>query len=429
MLPDVQGEHILLLQGPNGPFFRRFHRELLQRGARVTKVNFNAGDALFHLGVPALGFRRPMSQWPDYLRNLLIEGRITRIYLFGDHRPHHQQAIQIAKALSIPVYVFEQGYLRPNYVTCELGGVNGNSLMSRDPEFYRQAPRGPTLPRTRWAKRAFLFDALYTTFYAMAYTIFFWRYPHYRHHRNLFFLWQMCIWVYGAFRKVVYRQLQKPILGRATGEWAHRYFLVPLQVHCDFQLDHSAFSSVTEFIEHTISVFAAHAPRNTLLIFKHHPHDRAYTNYRRLLKRLAKKYDLVGRISYVHDLDLPTLIKHARGTITINSTVGLQSAGLGTPVKTLGRAIYDLPGIVYQGPLEDFFVTPGTVNKSFYECFERWLLANNQINGYFQRRLPGVNTPTGMQFLPSARPVKSPVYVEAKPTALVGEPLAHTADP
>ncbi|MCY1461495.1 hypothetical protein D9M71_791590 [compost metagenome] len=35
---------VLLLQGPNGPFFTRLREVLLAKGCQITKVNFNGGD-------------------------------------------------------------------------------------------------------------------------------------------------------------------------------------------------------------------------------------------------------------------------------------------------------------------------------------------------------------------------------------------------
>ena len=39
---------VLLLQGPIGPFFSRFSKELSERGFNVHKVNLNGGDKLFY---------------------------------------------------------------------------------------------------------------------------------------------------------------------------------------------------------------------------------------------------------------------------------------------------------------------------------------------------------------------------------------------
>lgn len=38
---------IMLLQGPVGPFFSELHSALTTQGFRVSRVLFNAGDALF----------------------------------------------------------------------------------------------------------------------------------------------------------------------------------------------------------------------------------------------------------------------------------------------------------------------------------------------------------------------------------------------
>ena len=51
-LNQFKGKRILLLQGPVGPFFWRFAKDLEQAGAQVFKVNFNGGDLLFYPSNP-----------------------------------------------------------------------------------------------------------------------------------------------------------------------------------------------------------------------------------------------------------------------------------------------------------------------------------------------------------------------------------------
>ena len=82
----------------------------------------------------------------------------------------------------------------------------------------------------------------------------------------------------------------------------------------------------------------------------------------------------------------------------INSTVGLQAALQGTPVKTLGTAVYDMAGITHQGSLEAFWSDPGQVDERVVQGFRAYLLAHNQFNGNFYKRLPGVDTPTGVRW-------------------------------
>ncbi|RMH39580.1 MAG: capsular biosynthesis protein, partial [Deltaproteobacteria bacterium] len=186
MLPDFGVTSALLLQGPNGPFFARLAAELRARGARVTKVNFNPGDALFFRGPDAVAYREPMERWPAWCARLMDERGIDGVFLYGDCRPLHRQAIEVARARGAAVWVFEEGYLRPDFVTCERGGVNGYSSMPRDPQVFRReaaaladldppAPVGNVFPRWAW----------YTAANAVACTLFGWRYPHYRHHRDV----------------------------------------------------------------------------------------------------------------------------------------------------------------------------------------------------------------------------------------------------
>jgi capsular polysaccharide export protein len=150
------------------------------------------------------------------------------------------------------------------------------------------------------------------------------------------------------------------------------------------------------FIEHTVCEFSKHAAPDHCLVIKHHPRDRAYRNYKKFLRRLAEQYGLGPRLKYVHDVHLPTLLDHARGTVTMNSTVGLSSLQHRTPVKVLGTAVYNIPGLTFQGSLVDFFRKPGKVDLDLYHGFTRSLLAQNQLNGSFHRRMPGVATPTGL---------------------------------
>ncbi len=396
MLLDFDSTHALLLQGPNGPFFHRFAKELEQRGMAVTKVNFNAADALFFRGRNAISYREPMEQWPSFLRNLLRRSSIDIIFLFGDCRPLHRQATAVAAELGVPVWMFEEGYLRPHWITLEQGGVNGNSRMPKDPEYYRhEAPTG-ALPAVVPVGHTFGYAALWTILTAMAITLLGWRYPHYRHHRDFNLFRQTWLWGRGFLRKSWYRHKERDFTAHLRVSRAQNYFFVPLQVHCDAQLDHSPYADVEEFIVDVVTSFAQHAPADAHLILKHHPMDLAYRDYGPLLCRLGSQYDCAERLLYVHDVHLPTLLRYARGTITMNSTVGLSSLQEGTPVKVMGAAIYDLPKLVCQRPLAEFFTRPGTVDKQLCDAFCRWLRASNQINGSFYKRLEGATTASGL---------------------------------
>jgi capsular polysaccharide export protein len=182
---------------------------------------------------------------------------------------------------------------------------------------------------------------------------------------------------------------EKGIQAQLAGEWSQRYFLVPLQVAGDAQIhSHSRFNHIQQFIEEVIRSFAHDAPIDTLLVIKQHPMERGYTEHTTLIERLVRKLGIPERVLYIHDQHLPTLLANARGVVVINSTVGLSAIDHQTPVKTLGNAIYDMPGLTYQGDLGDFWRHPQRPVRNLYEAFHRELIHKTQINGNFYRRLP-----------------------------------------
>ena len=99
---------------------------------------------------------------------------------------------------------------------------------------------------------------------------------------------------------------------------------------------------------------------------------------------------MAGRVHYVHDLHLPSLLQAARGVVTINSTVGLQSLFHGTPVVALGEAIYAIDGMVHDGPLDAFWNDPGRVDGALFQRFRSHLVLQTQLNASFYADAPGL---------------------------------------
>ena len=143
-----------------------------------------------------------------------------------------------------------------------------------------------------------------------------------------------------------------------------------------------------DFIQEVVISFAKEADTSLHLVFKHHPMDRGYRHYGNLLRELAKEYDLEGRVHYVCDVHLPTLMKHSLGIVTINSTTGIQALHHGKPVIALGRAIYNLPKLTFQGGLDQFWKNPGRVNRLHYRRFRYALVHYSQLNGAYYGRSP-----------------------------------------
>lgn len=385
----------LLLQGPVGPFFRRLALDLERQGLQVYKVNFNGGDTFFYRRLGTLHFTGELQEWPAYLEHLLIELSIDQIYLFGDCRAYHIVARDVASRLGVQVFVFEEGYLRPDYITLEKEGVNGFSRLPQDPQDYYAAPELSSKTRVR-VGHSFIWVAVYAQLYYIASRLS-WRYPHYVHHRPLNVFGEGSKWILSGGLKLWFRVSERVMKLRLATKLAGKYFLVPLQVHCDMQITcHSSYASVEQFIVQLIHSFAANAPPGNYLVFKHHPLDRGYRNYSGLIRQESKVSDVEQRVLYVHDLPLPSLFQNARGTVVVNSTAAISSIHHGIPVKVMGKAIYDLPGLTNQAPLAQFWKHPEAPDKELYRRFRAYLIANTQINGNFYKRLPNTRNALGV---------------------------------
>ncbi|MEK7491327.1 MAG: capsular biosynthesis protein [Pseudomonadota bacterium] len=377
---------MLLLQGPMGPFFRRLARALLQAGAAsVHKVNFNGGDQFFYAR-GAIRYRGTMEAWPSALSRLMSELQIDTVFLFGDCREIHRPVQAIARERGAEVWVFEEGYVRPDFVTLERSGVNNHSPAPRDPAFYNALP-DMELPVEKPVGNTFWYAACWATFYYTASILMRPFYRHYRHHRPLG-VSELLPWLRSPVRKLRYRMRERRYGDFLCGVEAGRFYLVPLQVGTDFQVRvHSDFDSVSHFVERVVASFARHAPTDHYLVLKHHPMDRGYSDYSVLIRALAERYGVQGRLHYIHDQHLPTLLDHASGVVLINSTVGLSAMNHGLPVAVLGDASYALPGMSYQGGLDSFWsdALDFRMDKDLYRRYRNYLIRHTQLNGDFFR--------------------------------------------
>ena len=378
----------LLLQGPVGPFFRGLARELERRGDRVLRVVFNGGDELFAEPRHSIPFRGDHAQWPTFLAAVLRDHAVDRVVLFGDCRPLHATALQVCRSIGVGAWVVEEGYLRPWFLTFEAVGVNARSRLSRDPADYHGvegiSDRTPFSVPNRLPARARPYRWVFTKrvvacmAYYLALALLRCRYAGYRHHRCDSLVTEAAMWVRAGLRKLVYHFQERHALARLQDT---PYFLIPLQVEGDSQVEvHSRYSSVRHFITEAVRSFARHAPRDCTLVLKHHPMDRGYRDYTGLVAMLRTAHGLGSRLVYVHDLPLPALLHAARGVVGINSTALLSALQHGRPVKCLGTALFDLPGLTNQGPLDAFWNAPGAVDLELLRAYLSHLVVHTQLN-------------------------------------------------
>lgn len=390
ILERLEGRsNILLLQGPVGPFFDHLGRFLREMGRSVTKINLNGGDSWFYRQPDAIAFTQSPDKWPHFIERVLLERSIDAVILFGDCRGYHRSAIIRARQYSIPVFVFEEGYIRPNYVTFEPGGVNGNSLLPRSRAVLSLLPL-PDIKRQIGG--SFQLMARYAMTYYLAGRIWRSKFPNYRHHKPFEMYPELWYWMRSGYRKILYRFAERSCEKQLTGALRKKFFLVPLQVFNDSQIKaHSDFRSVRAVIAAVLDSFARHAPPDVHLVFKHHPMDRGHRHYGRQIRESATEAGIEERVHYVHDLHLPTLLQCTRGVVLVNSTTGLSALFHRAPVKVLGRCIYDIPGLTHQGDLASFWHEPTKPDRELHDRFRNYLIALTQVQGSFYSGRPVVH--------------------------------------
>lgn len=377
----------LFLQGPHGPFFGQLGRMLQAAGCTVWRAGFNAGDQAFWPDKASfLPFRDAPEQWPEVFAQICSEKQVTDIVLYGDTRPVHAEAVKAARSAGIAVHIFEEGYLRPYWVTYERGGSNGHSrLMDMSLADMKAALENADadlpLPPSHWGdmRQHVFYGALYHWFVMFRNR----RYRNFRPHRALS--------VGKEFQLYLRRLLLMPAqaLERRAASWRIRnggfpYHLALLQLEHDssFQM-HSPFTTMTEFLEEIFRGFADGAPRHHHLVVKAHPLEDGRVPVRHEVRRLAREHGLEGRVHYVRGGKLAALLNEARTAVTVNSTAGQQVLWRGLPLRIFGRAIYGKPEFVSGQPVAEFFAAPARPDARAYRDFRQYLLDTSQLPGGF----------------------------------------------
>lgn len=375
---------VMLLQGLMGPFFRRLGLGLKQAGHEVFKVNFNGGDRAYWRLANGIDYRSTRDDWPEALAGLLQEHAITDVMLFGDCRDYHAVALQVCRERNVTAYVFEEGYVRPDWVTMEIGGVNGHSEMPRDPQWYlTRAEELPPVPEHQRVPSSFRRRAIEGLIYNAADVLTRWRYPGWENHRP----WHPLVEGMGWARKLSRgkeRRAQAAALIERLQVSREPYFLFPLQLDSDAQIRlHSPFAGIADAIKLVLESFAQHAPSHARLVVKEHPLDNGVRDWRLETSDLAERLQISDRVDYLAWGDIETITDQALGMVTINSTSGTLGLAKHIPVVVLGTAIYDIPGLTFQGGLDRFWADPTPPDCETFAAFRRVLIDHCLIPGGF----------------------------------------------
>jgi capsular polysaccharide export protein len=383
----VTDRRFLLLQGPHGPFFYRLGRLLVAAGANVWRVGFTGGDrAFWPRKADYIAYTGTEDDWPETFGRLVAEKGITDVVVYGDTRPVHASAISIARAAGVTVHVFEEGYLRPYWITYERGGSNGHSrLLTIDLPSMRQALENRDGEQAEapasWGdlRQHVFYGALYHGFVLFGART----YRAYRPHR--------AISVAAEFRLHLKRlvlmpwhRFERALATRRIERGSFPYYLVLLQLDHDASFRaHGPYRDTTEFVSQCIEAFAGSAPRHHRLVFKAHPLEDDRVPLAPEILRLARKFDIADRVHFLRGGKLARVLSGAKAAVTVNSTAGQQALWRGLPLRAFGTAIYGKPGLVSDQPLAEFFSDPQRPDLQAYRDFRQFLLETSQVPGGF----------------------------------------------
>ncbi len=377
----------LFLQGPHGPYFHRLGKMLRAAGADVWRVGFNRGDRAFWFdGASFIPYRDTLADWPAAIAALIADKSITDIVLYGDTRPVHAAAVIAARAAGLTVHVFEEGYLRPYWITYERGGANGHSRLMQMtvPQMQKaleqmdmELPDAPA----RWGdmRQHMFWGALYHWFVLTG----FWDFRNFRPHRALTVGQEFGLYLKRLILLPFHRWGRMAATFRIKhGGFPYHLVLLQLEHDASFQM-HSPFKTMTDFLDVVLSGFAKGAAPHHHIVFKAHPLEDGRVPVAHEIRRLAAVYGVAKRVHFVRGGKLAALLNHARSAITVNSTAGQQVLWRGLPLKTFGAAVYAKPEFVSTQSLPDFFTQPSRPDSRAYRDYRHYLLETSQVPGGF----------------------------------------------
>ncbi len=425
---SLAGRRFLIVTAPFGPFSRVLADQLIAEGATVMRMLFNAGDVVYwrRSGETYAGDIR---HWPARLQRLVQDHALTDLIVFGEGGPYNQAVLSNADGLKagaearagrtgpavdadaaltsttlpaqaasdrvasvsgaasaahpdapLRIWVLENGYFRPDWITIEQDGVNASSSLPRQPHAYDPPipellpirPVGRILPHhviniSLYHLIQFLTQPLWFRRYATPYTIPPWLQCA-SHIRRYFGL---------MLRPRTHADAQ---LIRARGP----FFIACLQREGDAQLlRYSHYADNTAFLAEVLTSFAKNAPADARLVVKNHPLDPGLVDLARMTHVLAVERGLADRVDFIDGGNLAALCRASAGMVVNNSSAALSALGFSTPVKVLGDAFFDIQGLTDQKSIDTFWTDPTPPDDALFKRFKAHVIARTQVNGNY----------------------------------------------
>ena len=375
---SLAGRRFLLVSMPFGPFGKTLARTLKERGARAERLLVNTGDYFDWGPNDTVVYQGAAEDWPARLE--AIVGDYTDLVVFGEGGAYNQAVLAGAERFAARVWVLENGYFRPDWITVERNGVNARTRLPRTPMGYVSPIEDPQ--DTRHAGIVLPHHVANLSRYHFLQFLLGWLlFPRYqRPYRQP--AWLQCVGhIVRYFRLAV-----TPGSANDEARIAARgpFFIACLQREGDVQLTrYSPFKDNSTFLETVMQSFAKHAPASSRLVVKNHPLDPGLVNLTRQTHEIARKHGLEGRVDFIDGGHLARLCRASQGMVVNNSSAALSALGFGTPVKALGDAFFDFAGLTDQKSLDAFWRAPAAADQALFHRFRAHVIHQSQVNGNY----------------------------------------------
>ena len=360
------------------------------RGAAVKRMIFNAGDAMNWRRPGGILFKDTAKSWADGLESFIAG--FSDVIVFGEAGAYNRAVLAAADTLSARIWVLENGYFRPDWVTVERNGVNGSSALPRFRDGYPEP--APVLPDPVTVGKILPHHVANISAYhtvQVAGKAFF---PNYTA-PYVFSPLKQCLGHVRRYVSLAFRTVENcdTDIIKSRGD----FFIACLQREGDAQLlRYSRYCDNRAFLTAVIASFAAKAPPKTRLVVKNHPLDPGLVNLRAVTMRLAREHGVAGRVDFIDGGNLASLCRASIGMVVNNSSAALSALGFHTPVKVLGDAFFDFEGLTDQKPLDEFWSAPEAPDSALFTRFRAHVIAQSQVNGNYHEPRAIVPTANGI---------------------------------
>lgn len=373
----LDGRRFLIVSAPFGRFSVALAAVLEARGAKVRRMIFNAGDAMEWRRPGGVVFKAGAEAWASRLEEMT--SGFTDVVLFGEGGPYNRAVLSAGKALAAKIWVLENGYFRPDWITVERDGVNASSALPRFKQAY--STPAPRLHEPVPVGRILPYHVINISAYHLVQGLGGLLFPRYINHYAFSPLAQ-CV---GHIRRYLGLAFQSPAANHVEAIAPRGdFFIACLQREGDAQLlRYSRYSDNAAFLAGVMTSFAAHAPAQARLVVKNHPLDPGVIDLAAVTRRLMKERGLQGRVDFIDGGNLAQLCRASRGMVVNNSSAALSALGFQTPVKVMGDAFFDFDGLTDQQSLDDFWAAPQAPDPTLFTRFRAHVIAQSQVNGNF----------------------------------------------